>query len=584
MKLQLRQKGGEGSGFYGHAGRPGQVGGSQVDNINAAMADELKTTLGGNIDVNYRHTPYEFSGETRYSNDIVITDNKTKEVVTLEFESTTPDKLFLKAISKNTGHGILGVRIVRAIKSISDKTGKPFELYGDNDYWGKFDFFDNIDEFRSGGTRFLKYTPIIRQKGSSESGDYGHAGRPGLVGGSASKPPTLPPELRRGNVGQVMERQKLRAQIMENKYGVKFSLVSSNPAGVAEGKRLGIPGIGLPRAIYDKTVEPVSDTAKIDIILEAANKWKSASGYNTFTTLKFATGLTFQDVMGVVKYLQALDPYKVSFSVDRSGKPTVVKISSDIVYKGGPGSGFHGHRGRPGLVGGSSDDDTPPPAEQFLNAPEAAIDTADKRRRDFEQAFPELYRILDGAVVLEADVQDITVQTHLKDLSNMPPFLLKKLREVGYKWYIGNKPVTELDSMQKLHGIIPRGWEGTGNSWDDVGGLCDIGDKVIILGRGRGGSVLALHETGHAIWSTYVRARKLNTYYKPLLLAYETIPKSKLPSYFQQPKGVGFTELFAEGFSDRYSHSSSAYMAQRFNTAWSTAFENAVWDMEHDSI
>lgn len=195
----------------------------------------------------------------------------------------------------------------------------------------------------------------LSYKGGEGSGFHGHAGIPGHQGGSQSdKPPALPPELKRSTGGQTNERQKLRAQIMENKYGVKFSLVTSNPVGVAEGKRLGIPGIGLPRAIYDKSFDEVADEDKIAQVLEAVKKWKGNQTHLSYTTLKFATGLSFQEVFGVVKYLQRLDPYSISMTVDRLGKNTAVAIKPTVKYKGGPGSGFAGHRGRPGEIGGSA--------------------------------------------------------------------------------------------------------------------------------------------------------------------------------------------------------------------------------------
>jgi hypothetical protein len=171
-------------------------------------------------------------------------------------------------------------------------------------------------------------------KGGEGSGFHGHAGIPGHQGGSqADKAPALPPELKRSTGGQTNERQKLRAQIMENKYGVKFSLVTSNPVGVAEGKRLGIPGIGLPRAIYDKSFDEVVDEDKIVQVLEAVKKWKGNQTHLSYTTLKFATGLTFQEVFGVVKYLQRLDPYSISMTVDRLGKNTAVAIKPTVKYK-----------------------------------------------------------------------------------------------------------------------------------------------------------------------------------------------------------------------------------------------------------
>jgi hypothetical protein len=46
MKLIIRHKGGPGSGFYGHVGRPGQVGGSQASNTQTYTKPSKETHAG----------------------------------------------------------------------------------------------------------------------------------------------------------------------------------------------------------------------------------------------------------------------------------------------------------------------------------------------------------------------------------------------------------------------------------------------------------------------------------------------------------------------------------------------------------
>lgn len=148
----------------------------------------------------------------------------------------------------------------------------------------------------------------------------------------AKTAPTLPPELQRGSVGDREARLKVRADIMERTYGVKFSRVANNPLGTAEGKKLGIPGAGLPRAIYDKSfykpgdvVNPERIKLVKDTFMEVARK-QMPGMYLTFTTMKFATGMSFQDLFKTIGYMHTADPYSVSFAVDRLGKNTAVKI------------------------------------------------------------------------------------------------------------------------------------------------------------------------------------------------------------------------------------------------------------------
>jgi len=187
-------------------------------------------------------------------------------------------------------------------------------------------------------------------KGSETSGNWGHAGRPGEVGGSGSdkvarlptdiivpdiyvdltKPPKLPGELQNATGWVTLARQQLRAQLMHQAFpDAEFSLQQSNPLGVAAGKKAGIIG-GLPRAIMPRmpSVQEVADDNVIKRMLIAykANRTDYVIPYATYTSIKLAAKLTFSALFGAIKHLWLRNPIFTVATVDRSGKNTAIKL------------------------------------------------------------------------------------------------------------------------------------------------------------------------------------------------------------------------------------------------------------------
>jgi hypothetical protein len=144
------------------------------------------------------------------------------------------------------------------------------------------------------------------------------------------KAPKMKNELRRGSVQEVHQRNRERAAIMRETFGVQFSIAGTNPLGVAEAIKLGLPGAGLPKASYSEIgIEPVTDPATVEKVKTELTRICKLSGYEmyaSFTNLAFGTDLPFQTVFGVIKALRAADPYSVRFSVDRLGYPVYVKL------------------------------------------------------------------------------------------------------------------------------------------------------------------------------------------------------------------------------------------------------------------
>jgi hypothetical protein len=96
-----------------------------------------------------------------------------------------------------------------------------------------------------------------------------------------------------------------------------------------------------------------------------------------------------------------------------------------------------------------------------------------------------------------------------------------------------------------LSGVTPRGWEGTGLTWDDIPGA---GDQIVLArigysdaGMGHGSVNLELHETAHAL-DSYVLHPSLDTIAK--LQSVEKISLFGDDTYFDYPK-----EYFAEAFT-----------------------------------
>jgi hypothetical protein len=83
------------------------------------------------------------------------------------------------------------------------------------------------------------------------------------------------------------------------------------------------------------------------------------------------------------------------------------------------------------------------------------------------------------------------------------PDILERLVQNKVKIRLINGKLTDEPEYKDLKGVTPRGWEGTGKTWDDIPG---IGGNPVILrigfsenGHGHGSLNLELHETSHAI-------------------------------------------------------------------------------------
>lgn len=137
----------------------------------------------------------------------------------------------------------------------------------------------------------------------------------------------LPRSIFSGTMGEQMARERERAAIMAERHpGINFSTAVGNPLGIKQAREQGVPGAGLPRAIWYRA-EPIEDPELVGQVLESAKRWQApAFGYTTYTTVQEETGLSYHVIFGVIEWLRQSPEHTVHMSIDRQGKNTCFKV------------------------------------------------------------------------------------------------------------------------------------------------------------------------------------------------------------------------------------------------------------------
>jgi hypothetical protein len=128
-------------------------------------------------------------------------------------------------------------------------------------------------------------------------------------------------------MGDQMVREKERAAIMAERHpGINFSTAVGNPLGIKQARKRGLPGAGLPRAIWYRA-EPIEDPYLVALVLESARRWQTpAFGYVTYTTVQEDTGIDYHTLFGVIEWLRQSQAHTLHMSIDRAGKNTCFKV------------------------------------------------------------------------------------------------------------------------------------------------------------------------------------------------------------------------------------------------------------------
>ncbi|WP_342456747.1 anthrax toxin lethal factor-related metalloendopeptidase [Bacillus methanolicus] len=172
--------------------------------------------------------------------------------------------------------------------------------------------------------------------------------------------------------------------------------------------------------------------------------------------------------------------------------------------------------------------------------------------------FPEKDGLLEQIVVVPNIHQnDPDVKLIKSRLSKLPVSMLEKMKTNGIKIKLIDGPITSLPEFSYLKGQIPRGWEKTNKTWEEVPGIGGAETVAIRIGysdRGKGhGSVnLELHETAHSLDSiVYMRISATESFKK--------IWKSESVSLFGEKQYfINYPEeYFAEAFAMYYLNDST---------------------------
>ena len=234
MKFVIRLKGGSGSGNFGHEGRPGEVGGSAIistppllDDVTQVHTDEVIITRYGkqytmgyfilpdghiidtstplkegddeessHIEVVNEH-PEWFGIDKASAEDMDSTEvlNKVVHAGSVRVRWYASDKLNKSRLVLETG--TVDKAMLRKLQRLYDQRKFPYGHVVDwsaGNAHGEFplpDFLNakyvNVEPGTYGTNSIILKEAIIVIKGGSGSGNFGHGGRPGEVGGSASE-------------------------------------------------------------------------------------------------------------------------------------------------------------------------------------------------------------------------------------------------------------------------------------------------------------------------------------------------------------------------------------------------------------
>ncbi|MCC4723020.1 hypothetical protein [Salinicoccus sp. RF5] len=157
-------------------------------------------------------------------------------------------------------------------------------------------------------------------------------------------------------------------------------------------------------------------------------------------------------------------------------------------------------------------------------------------------------------------------QAMINRLARVDERILAHTNRAGVRIILMDQPLTELPEFEYLSGVTPRGWEGTGRTWDDVPGAGGYTTAARIGYSNPGNSHstinLELHEYGHAVDSYAAGFTVSESQAFRDIMAQEKdnlFRDHQVPGYFNTPG-----EYFAETFAMYYlGGNASARLAER---------------------
>ena len=160
----------------------------------------------------------------------------------------------------------------------------------------------------------------------------------------------------------------------------------------------------------------------------------------------------------------------------------------------------------------------------------------------------QINNVLDRLVTVQTvgDYDTTAARDMVYRVWNIHPSILVAMDKADVEVKFINFPLTDLPEYAYLKGVVPRGWEHTGYTWDDEPG---VGGKTVVarIGYSDSGNMhsslnLELHETAHAI-DYYVFGRISYSESFRAIQSEERLSFSTNP-YYSYPE-----EYFAETFA-----------------------------------
>lgn len=351
LQLGVRHAGGPGSGNFGHAGRPGEVGGSGGSVPTGA---EFKQKIAPTLVPIAQKVYDDWDG-----NEDVYAGGGICHLIAEEIASKLADH----GIEASTVSAEVGEQHVWTVAKLKDGVYNvdisPYTYERGSGYsWTKiqgvkFDINDIIVEKIDGNPEtFNRYTELsARALGGPGSGNFGHSGRPGEVGGSGDGDNNIVDLIR--NTGAASDYiHDLYSDDPLDAMAGNFDLNTVTDAEIEKARQV------FKQRSQEMLRQKFGDTlTAYRGYTGTEGKWPTVSLTLEKGVAQRASGKPSQRGKGEVKSFLVPVSDVLSYS-EAIGKGTfaeeeIIVFSKSLRTLGGPGSGNFGHSGRPGEVGGS---------------------------------------------------------------------------------------------------------------------------------------------------------------------------------------------------------------------------------------
>ena len=322
--LSAYENGGPGSGNFGHSGRPGEIGGSSKTGSYEQLSGPARTRGEYTQKDASEDCKTEFSDVYGALSDhaywIADEGGFADGYEARDYEALGDKYAGICDRSQSRGY-VTQHDLVKMLKRTREEA-EPYGLIDGsdstdkmNDFLGKYDMDDKLNSVSD-----------IFENGGKGSGNFGHSGRPGRVGGSGDGEGFMEdPRMSKSFAKQLEKVQKTEKLVKSIKKGDHITIRTADGSSAKTADGLTYPS----RSTIEMTI-----TKKTDRGFEYLTK----DGKKQF--------IRFYDIdrieNGAMAEKELYDKLKKRIDV------------LEIMLNGGPGSGNFGHAGRPGEVGGSS--------------------------------------------------------------------------------------------------------------------------------------------------------------------------------------------------------------------------------------